>query len=139
VSFRQPVTSMPHVDAAWWPRSRDLKAELPGLLDVLWTACRDVSRVSYSSDSWLPVARRLRIGGRPVRLGGFTHQDASLMTLRDVSGTERIDVLVIPPDTDPTIAAHAMRLASREGRNERAATMLEMAGSQPDERPSGPD
>src|SRR5205807_3712002 len=90
VSFRQPVTSVPHMDAAWWPRSRDLEVELPGLLDVLWTACRDVNRVSYSTDSWLPVPRQLRIDGRPIRLGGFTHQDASMITLRDAWGTERI-------------------------------------------------
>jgi hypothetical protein len=75
VSFRQPVTSAPHIDAAWWPRSRDLEAELPGLLDVLWTAARDMNRVSYAIDSWLPAPRRLDIEGRLVRLGGFTHQD----------------------------------------------------------------
>ena len=35
IAFRQPVTSSPHIDAAWWPRSRDLAAELPALLDRL--------------------------------------------------------------------------------------------------------
>src|SRR5690349_10875019 len=108
VSFRQPVTSAPHVDAAWWPRSRDLEAELPGLLDVLWTAARDVDRVSYPIDSWLPVPRRLTIEGRRVRLGGFVHQDPSMISLRDAWGAERIDILVIPPDAEPDLAAAAM-------------------------------
>ncbi|WAX55094.1 DUF5994 family protein [Jatrophihabitans cynanchi] len=127
VSFRQPVTSAPHVDAAWWPRSRDLTAELPGLLEVLWTAARDVDRVSYPVGSWLPVTRRLDIDGRRVRLGGFTHQDPSMISLHDAWGAERIDILVIPPDAEPGLAAAVMVLANRSGPNERASRMLELA------------
>lgn len=127
VSFRQPVTSAPHVDAAWWPRSRDLAAELPALLDVLWTAAREVDRVTYPINSWLPVPLRLDIEGRRVRLGGFTHQDPSMISLRDAWGAERIDILVIPPEAEEDLAAAAMALASRSGRNERAARILELA------------
>lgn len=134
VSFRQPVTSASHVDAAWWPRSRDLEAELPGLLDVLWTAARDVDRVSYPIGSWLPVPRRLHIEGRLVRLGGFTHQDPSMISLRDAWGTERIDILVIPPKAAEDLAAAAMGLASRRGPNERAALILELAAANVAER-----
>ena len=129
VAFRQPVTSEPHIDAAWWPRSRDLEAELPGLLDVLWTAAREVERVSYAIDSWLPVPRRLTIEGRRVRLGGFTHQDPSMVSLRDAWGAERVDILVIPPETEPHLAAAAMALTGRSGPNERAARMLELAAA----------
>jgi hypothetical protein len=129
VSFRQPVTSAPHVDAAWWPRSRDLEAELPGLLDVFWTAARDVDRVSYPLRSWLAVPRRLEIDGRPVRLGGFAHQDPAMISLRDAWGAERIDILVIPPEAGPDLAATAMALASRSGPNARAARLLEIAGA----------
>lgn len=129
MSFRQPVTSEPHVDAAWWPRSRDLEAELPGLLDVLWSAAREVDRVSYPIDSWLPVPRRLTIEGRRVRLGGFTHQDPSMISLRDAWGVERIDILVIAPETEPDLAAAAMTIAGRPGPNERAARMLELAAA----------
>ena len=127
VSFRQPATSEPHVDAAWWPRSPDLEAELPGLLDVIWTAAREVDRVSYAIDSWLPVPRRLNIEGRRVRLGGFLHQDPTMISLRDAWGVERIDILVIPPETEPDLAAAAMALASHSGPNQRAARMLELA------------
>jgi hypothetical protein len=129
LSFRQPVTSAPHVDAAWWPRSRDLAAELPGLLDVLWAAARDVDRVAYPMDSWGPVPRRVHIEGRQVRLGGFTHQDPSMITLRDAEGAERIDILVIPPKTGDDVAEAAMALASHSGPNESAARMLELAAT----------
>jgi hypothetical protein len=129
VSFRQPVTSAPHIDAAWWPRSRDLEAELPGLLDVLWTAAREVDRVSYPIQSWLPVSRRLDIEGRRIRLGGFAHQSPSMISLRDARGAERIDILVIPPEAEEEFAAAAMVLASRSGPNERAARVLELAAA----------
>jgi hypothetical protein len=129
VSFRQPVTAAPHVDAAWWPRSRDLEAELPALLDVLWTAARDVNRLSYPIGSWLPAPRRLRIGGRQVRLGGFTHQDPAMISLRDPWGTDRIDILVIPPEADEGLAAAGMTLASHSGPNQSATRMLEAAAA----------
>src|SRR5690348_2230407 len=83
VSFRQPVTDAAHVDGAWWPRSRNLEIELPGLLAVFWTACREVDRVSYHLDSWLPAPRRLSFEGRQIRLAGFTHQDVSMIGFRD--------------------------------------------------------
>jgi len=127
VSFRQPVTSDPFVDAAWWPRSRDLQAELPGLLELMWDAGREVVRVSYALGSWLPVPRQLRIGGRVVRLGGFVYTDAAMISLRDAWGSERVDVLVIAPDADPAVAAKVMMLVSRPGRNETAATTLARA------------
>ena len=134
VSFRQPVTSEPHIDAAWWPRSRDLEAELPALLDVLWTAARDVNRVSYSIDSWLPAPRRVDIEGRRVRLGGFAYQDPAMISLRDTWGADRIDILVVPPDAEAEVAAAAMDLASRSGANEHATRMLELAAAEVDGR-----
>ncbi len=112
ISFRQPVATSGFVDAAWWPRSRDLLVELPALLDVLWTAGREITRVSYNLSAWDSAPRRTRIAGRTVRLGGFTVSDPRLVTLLDSWQRERIDVLVIPPETDPDVAERAMQLAS---------------------------
>src|SRR6185503_17877724 len=61
IRFRQPVSTAGYVDAAWWPRSLDLTAELPALLDVMWTAGREISRVTYSIAGWAPAPRRLRV------------------------------------------------------------------------------
>jgi hypothetical protein len=96
ISFRQPVTEAGFVDAGWRRRSRALTVELPPLLDVLWTACRDVTRVSYNVASGEPAPRRLQVEGRLVRLGGFRGQDPLLLTVFDRSGREHLDVLVIP-------------------------------------------
>jgi hypothetical protein len=96
------------VDAAWWLRLRELEAELPGLLDVLWTAARAVDRVSYPIGAWLPAPRRLGIEGRGVWRGGFTLQGPSMICLRDAWGAERIDILVIPPEAVEGLAAAAI-------------------------------
>src|SRR3954452_23166131 len=80
ISFRQPVSTAGYIDAAWWPRSLDLTAELPPLLDVMWTAARDISRITYSIAGWDPAPRRLRVEGRTVRLGGFA--DSDVLTIR---------------------------------------------------------
>src|SRR6185437_14781281 len=54
ISFRQPVSATGFIDAAWWPRSCDLTTELPPLLDVLWTAAREITRISYHLSAWDP-------------------------------------------------------------------------------------
>ena len=71
------------LDGAWWPRSRDLAAELPALLDVVWTASREITRVSYNLAFWDKAPRRLTIEGRSVRLGGFSYLSPLLLTAVD--------------------------------------------------------
>jgi Family of unknown function (DUF5994) len=127
IRFRQPVSTAGYVDAAWWPRSLDLTAELPALLDVMWTAGREINRVSYSIAGWAAAPRRLRVEGRMVRLGGFAGSDPLTIRLVDAWGTERIDVLVIPPATDPEIAQRALHYASEAGNPDRAETTMARA------------
>jgi len=127
IRFRQPVSTGGYVDAAWWPRSLDLTAELPALLDVMWTAGREISRVTYSIAGWAAAPRRLQVEGRMVRLGGFAASDPLTIRLADAWGTERIDILVIPPATDPEIAHRALRYASETGNPDRAETTMARA------------
>jgi hypothetical protein len=112
VSFRQPVSTSGYIDAAWWPRSRDLTAELPALLDVLWTADREINRVTYNLAAWDPAPRRLLIDGHRVHLGGFTSGNPHVIELIDAWGRERIDIVVIAAGTDPIVAERMLRLAS---------------------------
>lgn len=126
ISFRQPVSTAGYIDAAWWPRSLDLTAELPSLLDVLWTAARDITRVTYSIAGWDPAPRRLRVEGRMVRLGGFAG-DPLTIRLADAWRSDRIDILVIAPDTDPAVAQRALLFASEAGNPEQAEEILARA------------
>ena len=127
ISFRQPVSTAGYIDAAWWPRSLDLTAELPSLLDVVWTAARDITRVTYSIAGWDPAPRRLRVEGRMVRLGGFAGGDPLTIRLADAWRSDRIDILVIAPDTDPAVAQRALLFASETGNLEQAEEILARA------------
>jgi hypothetical protein len=127
ISFRQPVSPAGFIDAAWWPRTLDLTAELPPLVDVLWTAGREINRITYHLLAWDPAPRRVQIQGRTVRLGGFTVGDPHTVTLTDPWGHERIDILVITPSTDPAIAQRIFDIASAAEDPYRADDILDRA------------
>ena len=124
VSFRQPVSTTGHIDAAWWPRSHDLRAELPALLDVLWTADRDITRVTYNLAAWDPAPRRVKIDGRIVRLGGFGSSDKHTVRLSDAWRREVVDIVVVDPDTAPDEADRIFALASTSGNPGNAEQIL---------------
>ena len=111
IRFRQPVRTSGYIDAAWWPRSSSLADELPALMDVLWTASRNINRITYNLGSWDAAPRRMQIEDRTVRLGGFATSNPATVRLSDAWGQERIDILVIAPETDPAVADRALNLA----------------------------
>jgi|SRR6476646_1695420 len=127
VSFRQPVSTAGHFDAGWWPRSRDLTRELPALLDVLWTAAREVTRIAYNLEFWDAAPRKITVENRLVRLGGYHHQDALVLSATDARNTDRIDFLVIPPESDPEFAERALQLSSDIGQVHTPADLLALA------------
>lgn len=138
LSFRQPVSTSGFIDSAWWPRSRDLTAELPPLLEVLRTAAREINHITFNIAAWDPAPRRMSIEGRTVRLGGFTTSDPLTVRLSDAWGVERIDILVIAPDADPSLAERALLLASQPDSPYRAREILTRAVNPDSNRPEGP-
>lgn len=130
IRFRQPVNRSGSVDAGWWPRSDDLTAELPALLDVLWTAARDMRQVIYNIDTWATAApHRMIIQGNPVWLRGDHQQDPHVVVLIDADGSDSARLLVAPFNTDPAIAQQLLRLASEPGNTRTARQLIETAGS----------
>ena len=127
IRFRQPVSTSGFIDAAWWPRTRDLTTELPLLMDVVWTAGREINRITYNLPSWDPAPGRLQVEGRVVRLGGFTVGNPSTVALSDAWGRERIDILVIAPDTDPAVAQRIFDIATTSENPRRAEEILDLA------------
>jgi Family of unknown function (DUF5994) len=109
---KAPTTG--YVDGAWWPRSRDLSAELPALLAVLAVRLGGVQRVSYNLTAWDVAPHRITVDGRSVRLGGFHSQHADTV---DVIGHNepRITLLVIPPEAMGTVAHQVLLRAGRRG------------------------
>lgn len=104
------VASTGHVDGAWWPRSRDLAAEVRLLAKALAAWLGRVERVSYNLAVWGDTVRRIRVDGAPVRLAGYRSQDPDTV---DVLGhTHRITLLVVPPEETEVAGQRAMMLAA---------------------------
>jgi hypothetical protein len=106
---KAPITG--YVDGAWWPHSDDLTEELPDLLTVLSVRLGDIERVVYHLDEWATVPKRLVIGGRTVRLGGFRLQPPNTIEVLGLH-RERILLLVVPPNTEADLAHEILMTAA---------------------------
>jgi len=116
VSFRADAGSDDSAFAgAWWPRSRDLAAEVPELIAELERRGVRVERFTYALDAWQPAPRKLVVNGRVVRTGGFRSMDPQVVCLTWHGGQRRADLLVVPPETDVLTGARALRIGTRRG------------------------
>lgn len=86
-----------------------------------------MTRVSYNFEAWKPAPSRLRVQGHVVHLGGFHYHDPLVLSLVDPRGIDRMDLLVIPPETPPEVAEAALAAASAAGGTDRSGRMLELA------------
>jgi hypothetical protein len=102
-------------DGAWFPRSRDLAVEVPELVAELDRRGMRVERFTYALHGWQPAPRKLFVGDRLVRTGGF----------------RSMDLLVVPPETDVLTGARALRLAVRRGLPRSPQMVLAAARSTP--------
>jgi hypothetical protein len=118
---KAPITG--YVDGAWWPRSRDLPAELPALLAVLAIRLGRIERVTYNLTWWRPAARRLTMDGRAIRLEGFRSQHLDTVTVIG-DDQQRLTLLVVPPATNPAAAHHVLMAASHRNNLDSIETLL---------------
>ncbi|MDX3639426.1 DUF5994 family protein [Streptomyces sp. MB09-02B] len=112
------------LDGAWWPRSRDLSAELPALADVLDPLWGRITRIAVNPRYWPIIPQRIFVNGHVVKVGWFTTElDPHMILL--LSGTSgRWDLLVIPPEVSATSAARLMAAASASTTPQSTATAL---------------
>jgi uncharacterized protein DUF5994 len=99
------------LDGAWWPRSSDPDRELPGLILALNARVDHVTNVMLGPAGWDRRPRRLSVAGRRIRLGWFASQPDGLLTAIGGNG-ERVDLLVVAPDTTAASANAAMAIAA---------------------------
>ena len=118
-------------DGAWWPRSRDLGAELPELIAALAGLGVRVERFTYPVEAWEhEVQRKVSVAGRTVRTGGFRTMDPQLVSLT-ADGDRRLDLLVVPPEADALTGVRALRMAGLREDNSSPQRVLAAAGSRP--------
>ena len=114
------------VDGGWWPRSRDLAAELPDLLAVLAVRLGRIERVSYHLDEWGPTVRKISNGVSVVRLEGFRRQHVNRVDV--LAARQRVTLLVVPPEISAQAAHAALMTAGRRGNTDDIESLL---GSRP--------
>jgi hypothetical protein len=111
----KPRTEHPGmVNGAWWPRSRDLAAELPPLIAALDAAWGRIHRVTVNVRMWPEIPKRLVAGSHTIRVGWFdAEQDRhDLCVLSHSCAPYRWDLAVVPPETDSENAARLMACAA---------------------------
>ncbi|MFI6009626.1 DUF5994 family protein [Streptomyces sp. NPDC051243] len=115
------------LDGAWWPRSRDLAAELPALTAVLDPLWGRITRVTVNPTHWPVVPRKVPVAGHVVKVGWFrAEQDPhELLVLSYRRG--RWNLLVVPPQTAPVSAAWLMAAASDPLGTSTASRLMEEA------------
>lgn len=112
------------LDGAWWPRSRDLGAELPALTAVLDPLWGRITRVTVNPAHWSTVPRKVPVEGHVVKVGSFLAQQDPHQLLLLSYRVGRWDLLVIPPQTSPASAAWLMAAASDPLRASTASQLM---------------
>lgn len=127
------------LDGGWWPRSTDPVAELPGLVLAIDDLRGPVRQLVLSAPGWDSHPRRLGVAGRILRLGYFTSQPTTLLTAI-CDNDDRVDLLVVAPNTPYRIADAAMRIGATTNSVVPAQHILLAASTpepqEPDSRPA---
>lgn len=97
----------PSLHGVWWPRSNDLAAELPAVVESLDRRGFVTEWVSFSRKTWGGAGRQLLIAGRVIRTASYRAIDPNMVSLSGRDGRARIDLLVVPPGVRPSAAAQA--------------------------------
>lgn len=109
-------------DGAWWPRSRQVRVELPDLVTALTAHLGSVLRVGLDSVAWDEVPRTVTVDGRAIRISWFPGCDWTISLTRGFQ--DHFLLLVVPPDTDADTASSAMARASIRGNHRTSAQLL---------------
>jgi hypothetical protein len=107
------------LDGAWWPRSTDPAIELTALIEAVGVPVR---RVALNMAGWDNTPRRIRRdSGKKVAVDWFRISGGHLVR---IVGTDdqRIDLLLLPVDTEAATADRALAMATEGHDPDIAAT-----------------
>jgi len=114
------------LDGAWWPRSRDVGAELPGLVSALTEHLGPVTSIGLDADAWDDVPARLVVDGRSVHIDRYPVGDDTVIITR--GERDHFLLLVIPPQAGFDAAHAAMARAVEAGGTDSARRILIATG-----------
>jgi hypothetical protein len=90
------------VQGAWWPRSTELAGELPSLLAALSLRVGSIDGVLYHEGGWSPAPLSINHQGDQVIVSARQEWPNVISVFGPRFG--RLDLLVVPPYTEPTHA-----------------------------------
>ena len=99
------------LDGAWWPRSRDIGAELPSLISALTEHLGAITGAGLDGSAWDGLPTRVMVDGRVVHLDSFPVGDDTVLVTR--GDRDHFSLMLVPPDTSPDAARAAMARAVR--------------------------
>jgi hypothetical protein len=118
------------LDGAWWPRSRDIAAELPSLITELVRHLGPITRVGLDASAWDELPTRLTIDDRIVHIDSFPIGDDTVLITR--GDRDYFSLLVVPPQAPSDAARAAMAKAVEAGNVTGAEQILIDTGTNPD-------
>jgi hypothetical protein len=98
------------VQGAWWPRSTELTSELPSLLAALRLRVGSTDRVHFHESNWSPAPLSIRDHGDQIIL--CADQEGPNIVSLFGPRFGRLELLVVPPHTDPAHAYDAVTTAA---------------------------
>ena len=123
------------LDGGWWPRSRDLAAELADLVDHFPSRSGRIARALVSPPDWDPAPRRIPVSGGYVKVGSFPRDDTHRIDLT-MSDRSVLRVLVVPPGFTGDQGEEALLAASTAGNVHSASEVLDEVADHPDVDPA---
>ncbi|WP_410657974.1 DUF5994 family protein [Amycolatopsis sp. lyj-112] len=130
VRLKTPMSATGFVDGAWWPRSRDLVTEVPGLAAALADRIGPVWRVAFPLIGWVVTEPSVLFDERLVRLEGIATQSAYVVHVTG-GNMRRVTLLVIPPHVEVAAAERALAAAARSDNEASPENILEGSGALP--------
>lgn len=115
------------LDGAWWPRSRDIGAELPALLKALIEHLGPIARVGLDAGAWEGLPTRMIVDDCLVHIDSFPVGDDTVLVTR--GDQDHFSLLLVPPDATPEAAHAAMAQAVRADNVTQAERILIDTGS----------
>ncbi|MES5819420.1 DUF5994 family protein [Streptomyces sp. RG80] len=134
LTLRPPTFPPGPVSGAWWPRSDDLAAELPALIEAFDRSWGRVTRMAAHRSAWPQAPCDLPVAGHTVRAAWFTSGFDPHAIRLFAYGVGRRDLLVVPPGTGTATAMRLMTAAADPALLLTASALLQDAGGN---RPAG--
>ncbi|HZZ49623.1 MAG TPA: DUF5994 family protein [Pseudonocardia sp.] len=122
LALKSEISSRGYVDGGWWPRSRDLQAELPDLLAALRDRLGPIESVTYHLGEWSGPPLRMADHGDSFRISGYRLQP--LGSIDVIARKQRATLLVVDPDAPAQLAKDALAAAADETNAETVPALL---------------